>query len=116
MRLSPGGGSFAEGPFAQVAIACAASDTDATVLQMDSNLRELFELASAGREIPMELRLRTRRDQVREPNGPSLRSTCSSGPQAATRCGAPTSLNVPGATPTRAALHVADDVERALAM
>lgn len=65
VRLSLGGGNFADDPFAQVAIARAASDIDASVLQMDRNMRELLELASAGQEIPVELRLRTRRDQVR---------------------------------------------------
>ncbi|MEE1772365.1 hypothetical protein PUR34_30415 [Streptomyces sp. JV185] len=65
VRLRLGGGSFTDDPFAQVAIARAASDTDATVLQMDRNLRELSALAPAGREIPTELRLRARRDQVR---------------------------------------------------
>lgn len=64
LRLSLGGGRFAEDPFAQVAIARASSDLDATVLQMDRNLRSLTGLATAGQPIPMELRLRTRRDQV----------------------------------------------------
>lgn len=65
VRLSLGGGRFAEDSFAQVAIARAASEIDATVLQMDRNIRELTALATEGRGIPMELRLRTRRDQVR---------------------------------------------------
>ncbi|MFB6718141.1 MULTISPECIES: hypothetical protein [unclassified Streptomyces] len=46
-------------------MARAPSDIDATALQTDRNLRELSELAAAEREIPMEMRLRTRRDQVR---------------------------------------------------
>ncbi|WP_112469361.1 3-hydroxy-9,10-secoandrosta-1,3,5(10)-triene-9,17-dione monooxygenase oxygenase subunit [Streptomyces triticisoli] len=65
VRLSLGGGRFAEDPFAQAAIARASSEIDATILQMDHNLRELSALAAGRREIPMELRLRTRRDQVR---------------------------------------------------
>jgi 3-hydroxy-9,10-secoandrosta-1,3,5(10)-triene-9,17-dione monooxygenase len=63
-RLSLGGGRFADDPYAQVAIARAASETDATVLQTDRNMRELAGHAARGRAIPMELRLRTRRDQV----------------------------------------------------
>ncbi|MGW2341394.1 3-hydroxy-9,10-secoandrosta-1,3,5(10)-triene-9,17-dione monooxygenase oxygenase subunit [Streptomyces sp. NPDC001661] len=64
-RLSLGGGRFAEDPHTQVAVARAASEIDATVLQLDHNIRELTARTVAGREIPMELRLRTRRDQVR---------------------------------------------------
>ncbi|MEU5838730.1 3-hydroxy-9,10-secoandrosta-1,3,5(10)-triene-9,17-dione monooxygenase oxygenase subunit [Streptomyces diacarni] len=65
VRLSLGGGRFAEDPYAQVAIARAASDVDAAILQTDRNIAELLAHASDGRDIPMELRLRTRRDQVR---------------------------------------------------
>ncbi|MGH3349782.1 MAG: 3-hydroxy-9,10-secoandrosta-1,3,5(10)-triene-9,17-dione monooxygenase oxygenase subunit [Nocardioides sp.] len=65
LRLSLGGGRFAEDPFAQVAVARAASETDAAILQLDRNIRALLDCAVAGEEIPMELRLRTRRDQVR---------------------------------------------------
>ncbi|MFF1461863.1 3-hydroxy-9,10-secoandrosta-1,3,5(10)-triene-9,17-dione monooxygenase oxygenase subunit [Streptomyces sp. NPDC058330] len=64
-RLSLGGGRFAEDPHTQVAVARAASEIDATILQMDHNLRELTARAAAGQDIPLELRLRTRRDQVR---------------------------------------------------
>jgi 3-hydroxy-9,10-secoandrosta-1,3,5(10)-triene-9,17-dione monooxygenase len=65
VRLSLGGGRFAEDAFAQVAVARVASEIDAAVLQMDRNIGELYQAAAAGEEIPMELRLRTRRDQVR---------------------------------------------------
>ena len=65
VRLSLGGGRFAEDPYAQVAVARAASEIDAAMLQMDRNMGELYAHASAGTEIPWELRLRTRRDQVR---------------------------------------------------
>ena len=65
VRLSLGGGRFAEDAFAQVAVARVASEIDAAMLQMDRNMSELHGYAVAGEEIPMELRLRTRRDQVR---------------------------------------------------
>ncbi len=65
VRLSLGGGRFAEDAFAQVAVARVASEIDAAMLQMDRNMSELHRYAVAGEEIPMELRLRTRRDQVR---------------------------------------------------
>ncbi|MFE4454544.1 3-hydroxy-9,10-secoandrosta-1,3,5(10)-triene-9,17-dione monooxygenase oxygenase subunit [Streptomyces sp. NPDC056796] len=64
-RLSLGGGRFAEDPHTQVAVARAASEIEATILQMDHNIGELTARAAAGQDIPMELRLRTRRDQVR---------------------------------------------------
>ncbi|MFC0452913.1 3-hydroxy-9,10-secoandrosta-1,3,5(10)-triene-9,17-dione monooxygenase oxygenase subunit [Rhodococcus jostii] len=65
VRLSLGGGRFVDDQFAQVAVARAASEIDAAILQMDRNVRELWELAEAGEELPMGLRLRVRRDQVR---------------------------------------------------
>ncbi|WP_277370901.1 3-hydroxy-9,10-secoandrosta-1,3,5(10)-triene-9,17-dione monooxygenase oxygenase subunit [Rhodococcus rhodochrous] len=65
VRLSLGGGRFVDDPFAQVAVGRAASDIDAATLQLDHNMRELWKLARAGTEIPLQLRLRTRRDQVR---------------------------------------------------
>lgn len=65
VRLSLGGGRFVDDQFAQVAVARAASEIDAAILQMDRNLRELWELAEAGEELSMALRLRVRRDQVR---------------------------------------------------
>jgi 3-hydroxy-9,10-secoandrosta-1,3,5(10)-triene-9,17-dione monooxygenase len=64
-RGSLGGGEFVDDPFGQVAIARAASEIDAGILQMDRNLTEMYDLAVQGSALPMELRLRTRRDQVR---------------------------------------------------
>lgn len=63
-RDSLGGGRFAEDQFAQVALARAASEVDAAILQMERNLRELVSHATDG-TLPLELRLRARRDQVR---------------------------------------------------
>jgi 3-hydroxy-9,10-secoandrosta-1,3,5(10)-triene-9,17-dione monooxygenase len=65
VRLSLGGGRFSEDRFAHVAVARAASEIDAAILQMNRNVAEIYEYAAADQEIPMELRLRTRRDQVR---------------------------------------------------
>lgn len=64
VRLSLGGGSFSEDAFAQVAVARAASLVDAAVLQMERNMSALMECAYRAEDPPMELRLRTRRDQV----------------------------------------------------
>ncbi len=65
VRLSLGGGRFAEDQSAQIAVARASSEIDAAILQMDRNIRELLELAEAGQPLPMSMRLRVRRDQVR---------------------------------------------------
>ncbi|WP_227980572.1 3-hydroxy-9,10-secoandrosta-1,3,5(10)-triene-9,17-dione monooxygenase oxygenase subunit [Nocardia spumae] len=65
VRLSYGGQKVAEDPFAQVRIARAASEIDAAILQQERNIGEQLRFAEAGEEIPYELRLRTRRDQVR---------------------------------------------------
>ncbi|MGW1229225.1 3-hydroxy-9,10-secoandrosta-1,3,5(10)-triene-9,17-dione monooxygenase oxygenase subunit [Streptomyces sp. NPDC002530] len=116
VRLSLGGGRFTEDPFAQVAIARAASDIDATVLQMDRNLRELYDLASDGAEIPMELRLRTRRDQVRgtERAVAAIDLLFKTAGGNALRRGNPVERAWRDAH--AGSVHVANDVERALAM
>ena len=63
VRLSLGGGRFTEDQFAQVAVGRAASEIDAATLQLDRNMAELYAGARDG-EIPWELRVRARRDQV----------------------------------------------------
>ncbi|GAB4584109.1 3-hydroxy-9,10-secoandrosta-1,3,5(10)-triene-9,17-dione monooxygenase oxygenase subunit [Nocardia sp. IFM 10818] len=65
VRLSYGGQKVSEDPFAHVRIARAASEIDAAILQMERNTAEQLRYAEAGEEIPFDLRLRTRRDQVR---------------------------------------------------
>ncbi|MEU3895120.1 3-hydroxy-9,10-secoandrosta-1,3,5(10)-triene-9,17-dione monooxygenase oxygenase subunit [Streptomyces sp. NPDC045251] len=116
VRLSLGGGRFTEDPFAQVAIARAASDVDATVVQMDRNMRELSELAAAGQEIPMELRLRTRRDQVRgtERAVAAIDLLFKTAGGNALRRGNP--IERAWRDAHAGSVHVANDVERALAM
>ncbi|WP_329619174.1 flavin-dependent monooxygenase [Streptomyces sp. NBC_01255] len=58
------GQKVAEDPFAQVRIARAASDIDASWLQITRNISEMYAYAQRDEELPMELRTRTRRDQV----------------------------------------------------
>jgi 3-hydroxy-9,10-secoandrosta-1,3,5(10)-triene-9,17-dione monooxygenase len=65
VRISYGGQKVAADAFAHVRVARAASDIDASWLQLERNLDEQMRYATAGEEIPMELRLRARRDQVR---------------------------------------------------
>ncbi|MFI6365309.1 3-hydroxy-9,10-secoandrosta-1,3,5(10)-triene-9,17-dione monooxygenase oxygenase subunit [Nocardia sp. NPDC050630] len=65
VRLSYGGQKVAEDAFAHVRVARAGSEIDAAILQMEHNIGEQLRYAEAGEEIPYEVRLRTRRDQVR---------------------------------------------------
>ena len=64
IRASYVGEKAAEDGFAQVRVAEAACEIDAAWLQLDRNVSEELGLAGAGRPIPLELRLRARRDQV----------------------------------------------------
>ena len=59
------GQKAAEDPFAQVRMAEAAAEIDAAWLALERNMTELMVHARAGEQIPMPLRLRIRRDQVR---------------------------------------------------
>ena len=64
VRISYGGQKVAQDPFAHVRVARAASDIDAAWLQLVRNVEEQLRHAEAGADLPMELRLRARRDQV----------------------------------------------------
>jgi 3-hydroxy-9,10-secoandrosta-1,3,5(10)-triene-9,17-dione monooxygenase len=64
LRASYLGEKAAEDSFAQVRIAEAACEIDAAWLQLERDVAEELALAEAGKKIPMELRLRARRDQV----------------------------------------------------
>jgi 3-hydroxy-9,10-secoandrosta-1,3,5(10)-triene-9,17-dione monooxygenase len=114
-RGSLGGGRFAEDQFAQVALARAASEVDAAMLQLDRNLSDLMTAAGAG-EIPMELRLRTRRDQVRATER-TLEAVDllfkTAGGQSLRRGNA---IERAWRDAHAGSVHVANDVERALAM
>jgi 3-hydroxy-9,10-secoandrosta-1,3,5(10)-triene-9,17-dione monooxygenase len=65
IRAAYAGHKVAEDPFAQVRIAEAASQIDAAWSALERNITELMAHARAGEPIPMALRLRIRRDQVR---------------------------------------------------
>ncbi|WP_182907477.1 3-hydroxy-9,10-secoandrosta-1,3,5(10)-triene-9,17-dione monooxygenase oxygenase subunit [Microbispora sp. H13382] len=116
VRLSLGGGRFAEDQFAQVAVARAASEIDAAILQTDRNVREVYEHAVRGETIPVELRLRVRRDQVRA----TERALEEIDILFKTAGGNSLSRGNPIERAWRDAhagsVHVANDVERALAM
>ncbi len=64
VRASYVGQRSAEDPFAQVRIAEAAALLDAAWLALERDMTELMAHARAQEEIPLPLRLRTRRDQV----------------------------------------------------
>ena len=59
------GQKVAEDPFAQVRVAEAAAEVDGAWLALERNMTEIMGHARAGQPIPMPLRLRIRRDQVR---------------------------------------------------
>lgn len=115
-RLTLGGGRFAEDQFAHVAVARAASEIDAAVLQMDRNIGELYACAGRGAEIPAELRLRTRRDQVRgtERALEAIDMVFKTAGGNSLKRGNPIERSWRDAH--AGAAHVANDVERALAM
>jgi 3-hydroxy-9,10-secoandrosta-1,3,5(10)-triene-9,17-dione monooxygenase len=116
VRLSLGGGRFAEDQFAQVAVARAASEIDAAILQMDRNINELYSCAGAGRDIPWELRLRARRDQVRatERSLEAIDLLFKTAGGNSLKRGNPIERSWRDAH--AGSVHVANDVERALAL
>ena len=59
------GQKAAQDPFAQARIAEAAAEIDGAWLALERNMTELMTYARAGEQIPVDLRLRVRRDQVR---------------------------------------------------
>ncbi|GAC57995.1 putative hydroxylase [Gordonia hirsuta DSM 44140 = NBRC 16056] len=65
VRAAYAGEKAKEDPFAKVRIAEAASDIDAAWRQLAGNLQAEYDLIVAGEEVPMDLRLAARRDQVR---------------------------------------------------
>lgn len=65
VRAAYAGVRAAEDPYSQVRVANAASDLDSAWLALQANMRELMEHVTEGRKLPMPLRLRVRRDQVR---------------------------------------------------
>jgi 3-hydroxy-9,10-secoandrosta-1,3,5(10)-triene-9,17-dione monooxygenase len=73
VRVAYVGQKAAQDPFAQVRVAEAASDIDAAWNALERNMTELMRLATASEPIPVDLRLRIRRDQVRG-TGQSIRA------------------------------------------
>ncbi len=65
VRAAYAGEKSKDDPFAKVRIAEAASDIDAAWRQLSGNLQAEYDLILAGDEVPMDLRLAARRDQVR---------------------------------------------------
>jgi 3-hydroxy-9,10-secoandrosta-1,3,5(10)-triene-9,17-dione monooxygenase len=65
VRAAYAGVRAAEDPYSQVRVARAGADVDAAWNALAADLTELMTLARAGEKLPMRLRLRIRRDQVR---------------------------------------------------
>ena len=64
VRASYAGQKAAEDPHSQVRVARAGAEIDAAWLALGRDITDLYTLAKAGEKLPMELRLRARRDQV----------------------------------------------------
>jgi 3-hydroxy-9,10-secoandrosta-1,3,5(10)-triene-9,17-dione monooxygenase len=73
VRVAYVGQKAAQDPFAQVRIAEAAAEIDGAWLALERNMTDLMGYARAGEQIPVDLRLRVRRDQVRG-TGQSIRA------------------------------------------
>jgi 3-hydroxy-9,10-secoandrosta-1,3,5(10)-triene-9,17-dione monooxygenase len=65
VRVAYAGQKAAQDPHAQVRVAEAAAEIDGAWLALERNFTELMGYASAGQPIPVDVRLRVRRDQVR---------------------------------------------------
>jgi 3-hydroxy-9,10-secoandrosta-1,3,5(10)-triene-9,17-dione monooxygenase len=65
VRVAYAGQKAAQDPFAQVRVAEAAAEIDGAWLALERNMFDLMSYARAGDQIPVDVRLRTRRDQVR---------------------------------------------------
>ncbi|KAA0021981.1 3-hydroxy-9,10-secoandrosta-1,3,5(10)-triene-9,17-dione monooxygenase oxygenase subunit [Antrihabitans cavernicola] len=65
VRAAFAGEKAKEDPFAKVRVAEASSDIDAAWRQLSGNVAEEYAHLVAGEEVPFDLRLRARRDQVR---------------------------------------------------
>ncbi|MFB7877589.1 3-hydroxy-9,10-secoandrosta-1,3,5(10)-triene-9,17-dione monooxygenase oxygenase subunit [Nocardia sp. NPDC056064] len=65
VRAAYAGENAKDDPFAKVRVAEAASDIDAAWRQLSGNVAEEYALLQAGQEVPFDLRVRARRDQVR---------------------------------------------------
>ncbi|MGS2808283.1 3-hydroxy-9,10-secoandrosta-1,3,5(10)-triene-9,17-dione monooxygenase oxygenase subunit [Nocardia sp. MW-W600-9] len=65
VRAAFAGENAKDDPFAKVRVAEAASDIDAAWRQLSGNVAEEYALLQAGQEVPFDLRVRARRDQVR---------------------------------------------------
>jgi 3-hydroxy-9,10-secoandrosta-1,3,5(10)-triene-9,17-dione monooxygenase len=73
VRVAYAGQKAAQDPFAQVRVAEAAAEIDGAWLALERNMTELMGYVRAGEQIPVDVRLRVRRDQVRG-TGQSIRA------------------------------------------
>lgn len=65
LRAHPRNGNYADDPYTNESVGEAASEIAASRAQLMANLVEIQDLLTAGQPIPMSLRVRVRRDQVR---------------------------------------------------
>ena len=65
VRAAYAGEKAKDDPFAKIRVAEAASDIDAAWRQLSGNVADEYACLLAGKDVPIEMRLRARRDQVR---------------------------------------------------
>lgn len=65
IRAAYAGEKAKDDPFTKVRVAEASSDIDAAWRQLSGNVAEEYALLKEGKEVPFDLRVRARRDQVR---------------------------------------------------
>jgi 3-hydroxy-9,10-secoandrosta-1,3,5(10)-triene-9,17-dione monooxygenase len=73
VRVAYAGQKAAQDPHAQVRVAEAAAEIDGAWLALERNFTDLMGYARSGQPIPLDVRLRVRRDQVRG-TGQSIRA------------------------------------------
>ncbi|MFG1924401.1 3-hydroxy-9,10-secoandrosta-1,3,5(10)-triene-9,17-dione monooxygenase oxygenase subunit [Cryptosporangium sp. NPDC048952] len=116
VRASYLGEKAKDDPFAQVRVARAAAEIDAAWLQLERDVNEEYALAVENTRIPIEMRLRARRDQVLG-SARAIDATDSLYESAGGKAiNAPSVISRFWRDAHAARVHAANDVERALVM
>ncbi len=116
VRAAYAGEKAKDDPFAKVRIAEAASDIDAAWTQLSGNLAAEYALLLAGEDIPLELRAKARRDQVRATQRAIASIDRLFESAGATALGTDTALQRFWRDAHAGRVHAANDAERAYVM
>jgi 3-hydroxy-9,10-secoandrosta-1,3,5(10)-triene-9,17-dione monooxygenase len=116
VRAAYAGEKAKDDPFAKVRIAEASSDIDAAWTQLSGNLAAEYKLLLAGEDIPLELRAKARRDQVRATQRAIASVDRLFESAGATALGTDTALQRFWRDAHAGRVHAANDAERAYVM